>query len=64
MSKFKLWVRLKFKSNLVSVQLDMCGGLGYILPIIVLSIIYNIVKLFEVETVYHEVGPICEYYYT
>ena len=33
----------------------MCGGLGYILPIVFLSIVYNIVKLFEVETVYHEV---------
>ena len=41
----------------------MCGGLGYILPIIILSILYNIVKLFEVETVYHEVGPICEHYF-
>ena len=40
----------------VILKLDMYNGLGYILPIIILSIAYNIVKFFEVETVYHEVS--------
>ena len=40
----------------VILKLDMYNGLGYILPIIILSISYNIVKFFEVETVFYEVS--------
>ena len=30
----------------------MCNGLGYIIPIIMFSILYNLVKFFEIETIY------------
>ena len=30
----------------------MCNGLGYILPIVIFSILYNAVKFFELETIY------------
>ena len=32
----------------------MCNGLGYILPIIAFSILYNTTKFFEIETIYLE----------
>ena len=38
------WARVN-----VLIQLDMCRGLGYILPISILSIIYNIVKLDQIK---------------
>ena len=28
----------------------MCNGLGYIIPIVLFSILYNITKFFEIET--------------
>ena len=33
---------------------NMSNGLGYILPIVAFSILYNVVKFFEIETVYIE----------
>jgi len=35
-------------------QCHMCNGLGYILPIIAFSILYNTTKFFEIETIYLE----------
>ena len=32
----------------------MCNGLGYIVPIVLFSVLYNLVKFFEIETVYIE----------
>ena len=32
----------------------MCNGLGYIVPIVLFSVLYNLVKFFEIETVYLE----------
>ena len=31
---------------------QMWNGLGYIIPIILFSILYNLVKFFEIETIY------------
>lgn len=31
-------------------QCQMCNGLGYIIPIVLFSILYNITKFFEIET--------------
>ena len=33
-------------------QCNMSNGLGYILPIVAFSCLYNVVKFFEIETVY------------
>ena len=30
----------------------MWNGLGYIIPIILFSLLYNLVKFFEIETIY------------
>ena len=35
-------------------QCNMSNGLGYILPIIAFSLLYNVVKFFEIETIYIE----------
>ena len=35
-------------------QCNMSNGLGYILPIIAFSILYNTTKFFEIETIYLE----------
>jgi len=35
-------------------QCQMCNGLGYIVPIVLFSVLYNLVKFFEIETVYLE----------
>jgi len=35
-------------------QCKMCNGLGYIIPIVVFSVLYNVVKFFELETIYLE----------
>ena len=33
---------------------NMNNGLGYILPIVAFSLLYNVVKFFEIETIYIE----------
>jgi hypothetical protein len=35
-------------------QCQMYNGLGYILPIVLFSCLYNVVKFFEIETIYLE----------
>ena len=35
-------------------QCNMSNGLGYILPIVAFSLLYNVVKFFEIETIYIE----------
>jgi hypothetical protein len=36
----------------------MYNGVGYIIPIVVFSVLYNLVKFFEIETVYIQ-GEVC-----
>jgi hypothetical protein len=38
----------------------MYNGVGYIIPIVVFSLLYNLVKFFEIETIYiqGEVGTV------
>lgn len=35
-------------------QCKMCNGLGYILPIVLFSVLYNVTKFLEIETIYLE----------
>jgi hypothetical protein len=35
-------------------QCHMCSGLGYIIPIVLFSVLYNMAKFFEIETIYLE----------